>query len=1181
MRGWPQRTAGCVVLGAMLALWPLAPAKAQGPDDIAALNKQVAQLYAQGKHAEAVAVAKRQLELADRLLGPNHPGTLAVVYNLADLYRAGDRYAEAEPLYLRVLAALEAKLGQEHPDTLVIVNSLAAVYFAQGRYADAEPHFRRIHVTLERALGPDHPNTITSANNLAEALRIQGRYAEAEPIYRRAVEVQERVLGREHPDTLGTVGNLASLFFGQGKYVEAEPLFRHVLNGQERVLGREHPRTLASVENLGTVYYTQGRFDEAEPLFRRTVEARERLLGPEHPQTISSVNNLAELYHALGRYAEAEPLLRRALIARTQALGQEHPDTITSVNNLGAVCYAQGRYDEAEPLYRRAIEARERVLGKEHASTLSSVNNLALLYDAQGRYSEAEPLYLRTLATQEGTLGKEHPLTLGTVNNLAALYRAQGRHVEAEALYRRVLTGLEQGLGKEHPDTLASVNNLAMLYEIQGRHAEAEPLYLRALTSEERVLGKEHPTTLATINNLAVLYRIQGRYAEARTLYDRALASQERALGTEHPDTVTTVSNLAGLYFQQHDWHRASEYWRRSTVAISVRTQRDAHRTGITGKKIRETERLSWQFSALVKAVSRLTDENSSPSAVSSREMFQTAQWALASEAAQSLAQMSARGSARNPHLAVVVRERQDLVIEWHKRDALRNATLGKETVKRDATAEAENTARLAAIDARIAEIDKRLAAEFPDYAVLASVAPSPVEEVQAQLGTDEVLVLFLGTEAWDPAPEETFIWVVSKTEVRWLRSGLGTSALSLEVQALRCGLDAAAWTAPHCAKLHSGGFSEADANAGKPLPFDHNRAHALYKALFGPVEDSIKGKHLLIVPSGPLTQLPFQVLVTAPPANGDHKAAAWFARDHALTVLPAVSSLKALRRVARPSAATKPMIGFGNPLLDGQQNHRNPKIAEFFKNRAKRARDNQQCQTTAFQRAAEFFGSHRGVTPMKTRSGLANVDLIRMQTPLPETADELCAVARDLNADVADIHLGKGASEHEVKVLSTSGQLAQYRIVHFATHGALAGELNGTSEPGLLLTPPDTSTEDDDGYLSASEIAGLKLDADWVILSACNTAAGDATGAQALSGLARAFIYAQARTLLVSHWAVDSNATVKLILVRCGKLAVTPMVGRAEALRRSMLALIDKGAVKEAHPAFWAPFVVVGEGVR
>jgi CHAT domain-containing protein len=173
------------------------------------------------------------------------------------------------------------------------------------------------------------------------------------------------------------------------------------------------------------------------------------------------------------------------------------------------------------------------------------------------------------------------------------------------------------------------------------------------------------------------------------------------------------------------------------------------------------------------------------------------------------------------------------------------------------------------------------------------------------------------------------------------------------------------------------------------------------------------------------------------------------------------------------------------------------------------------------------------------------------------------------------------GPTERNVKALSASGRLAQYRVVHFATHGALAGELNRVSEPGLLLTPPDAASSEDDGFLSATEIAGLRLDADWVILSACNTAAGGAASAEALSGLARAFIYAQARALLVSHWAVDSGATVKLITAAVGEMAAGGKPHRAEAFRRATLALIDRGEAREAHPAYWAPFVVVGEGAR
>jgi CHAT domain-containing protein len=209
----------------------------------------------------------------------------------------------------------------------------------------------------------------------------------------------------------------------------------------------------------------------------------------------------------------------------------------------------------------------------------------------------------------------------------------------------------------------------------------------------------------------------------------------------------------------------------------------------------------------------------------------------------------------------------------------------------------------------------------------------------------------------------------------------------------------------------------------------------------------------------------------------------------------------------------------------------------------------------------------------------------VRAQFPLPETADELCGVARASGSGDEAVYLGGKASETKIKALSASGVLGNSRIVHFATHGLLAGETEtlaaSKAEPALILTPPTTATEEDDGLLTASEIAQLKLDADWVVLSACNTAAGesDKAGAEALSGLARAFFYAGARALLVSHWAVNSEATVKLMTRTFDELKSTPNIGRAEAMRRSMLTLI--GTTGYAHPTNWAPFVVVGEGAR
>ncbi len=185
----------------------------------------------------------------------------------------------------------------------------------------------------------------------------------------------------------------------------------------------------------------------------------------------------------------------------------------------------------------------------------------------------------------------------------------------------------------------------------------------------------------------------------------------------------------------------------------------------------------------------------------------------------------------------------------------------------------------------------------------------------------------------------------------------------------------------------------------------------------------------------------------------------------------------------------------------------------------------------------------------------------------------------------------GASATEQEIKALSGAGALSSYAIVHFATHGLVAGETERfartLAEPALLLTPPDIASSEDDGLLTASEVAELRLDADWVVLSACNTAAaGKTDNAEALSGLARAFFYAGSRALLVSHWYVDSHAAGKLTTGTFAAMREEPQLGRAEALRRAMpSAMADDTRpanwTPSAHPAVWAPFVIVGEGGR
>jgi CHAT domain-containing protein len=254
------------------------------------------------------------------------------------------------------------------------------------------------------------------------------------------------------------------------------------------------------------------------------------------------------------------------------------------------------------------------------------------------------------------------------------------------------------------------------------------------------------------------------------------------------------------------------------------------------------------------------------------------------------------------------------------------------------------------------------------------------------------------------------------------------------------------------------------------------------------------------------------------------------------------------LRTFAKASRATKPFIGFGDPQLrrSGSADKRGP------------------------ARNVQAYQSYYNGTQV-------DIELLRTGLPaLPDTADELREVAKDLGASDDDVKLGPAATVTTLKALP----LEHYRVIDFATHGLVAGEVSGLSEPALVLSLPDKPTAEDDGLLTASRIAKLNLDADWAVLSACNTAAGDKPGAEGLSGLARAFFYAGARSLLVSHWPVESEAAVKLTTGAFAELAKNPQIGRAEALRRSMRARIaDPSSPHNADPSSWAPFVLVGEG--
>lgn len=789
------------------------------------------------------------------------------------------------------------------------------------------------------------------------------------------------------------------------------------------------------------------------------------------------------------------------------------------------VAASQLNYPAAEAGFRLALALQSRLFGENDLSTNEILLDLALTVSNEHRLDEADALMRRAAPIADRSIRPADRARLTAYEG----YLAANRGAFAEALtFARAATGAWRKIATAAgspggPAKMVSQGDNGSAAEAELAHAlnfEAAMMLRNddatgafaaageALLIIDKVEDKPRWWKSDILLTLGEISSAQGRLSAAEAYLKGALQQRLELFG-EGASTLKVRTALGAAY--------QAEQMNTSAIIAYREAIKVAH--GLPKSSVAFTADDLVPFAAAIVGYAKTVKDPAARAGLYA-EGFDAFQLVKSPLIDRSMALTSARLSADSPELAGLIRRLQTATSEEGSARLQLAHEQSLDAQERSGLVE-DRLAREIADDRReVIAARAAITSRFPRFGELSEPELPTLDAVRARLKEHDGLVSFL------IGHDRSFVELVRRDGVVIAPVPEGAADLQASVLRLRKGL-----------QVEGRSVNE----------FDLETAHQLYIDLFGGIQQELATvDRLVVIPSGPLSSLPFGVLVTRPAVAHDYRGAAWLTQEKTLSHVPSLASFIDLRSTRLVGNQPHLLLAFGDPVLGPAQS------------------DSGQRKALAAFTGACLSG---GVTPP---------ELLRSLASLPDTAGEITSVARSLQSSNVTIKLGHEANEQVLR----GEPLDQFRILYFATHGLLPGELRCQSEPGLVLTPPaqPAASHEFDGLLDASEIARLSIKADLVVLSACNTAAaGDNLGGESLSGLASAFFQAGARTLVVSHWQVPSAATKRLMSTMFGAMGAQRDMTVDTALQRAQIDMIRDPAT--AHPFFWGAFVVMGDG--
>lgn len=898
---------------------------------------------------------------------------------------------------------------------------------------------------------------------------------------------------------------------------------------------------LANLAMLGSYAYARRDFPTAQGSYRRALAIRQRL-APDSLGVADILNVMGGIATLRGDLQAALELHGRAL-AIHERLAPDSLDLAFSLSNIGIALNARGDLKAAEQHHRRALAIRERLApdSEKVASSLTDLGNVAF---NRGDLETAQEFYRRSLGLHERQAPNSLRVAI-SIANLGSIAAARSDLQAAEGYYQRAREIFER-LAPDSLELASTLSNLGSIAAARRDLQVAEGYHRRVLAIRERLIP-ESLGVASSIQNLGDIFFARLDQQAAEEYYRRALAIRER-LAPDSLEVSYSLNNLGSVIIARGDFRAAQDYVRRAlairerlapnsmSVAgsmnmlgyIAIRERRFAEALGLFKQAVTIVEAQRSQISSpetRALLVARSTQPyagllstqlalNDPPSAFATLERVR----------ARSLTELLGE---RQLNMRVEVppelKRRQD-DLDRNRSDA--SAQLAKLDPKKDADRIALLQKELATYFVQQRELDEQFRRASPEYAALRYQQPLDLRASQAALDPGTLLL------AYYVDYENTYLFAVTKTDIKVFTLPIKDEALNGQVLAFRN-------------KVSVKRLGLNDPASLKEVGEDGKR---LYDLLVRPAQEFIgRAGRILISPDGPLHALPFAALTSQV-----EPVSRYFIEDKPLHVIASMTVYAKTRSsTAGSKRQQKKLLAFGDPA--------------YVRRHAEAAMGQESPQVTAERAGEQNAKAERD----------AEADYLRGQglnpVPLPWARKEVEGLGR-LFGDSATVRVGRDATETAARQESKD-----YSILHFAVHGWLDDRIGLNS--ALALSPPDVSgrarTREDNGLLQAWEILEqVRLNADLVVLPACETGLGEKMQGEGLIGLTRAFQYAGAKSIVVSLWKVGDESTSELMMAFYQELQKGAT--KDMALQKAMMAV--RNNEKWRHPFYWSPFILVGE---